>query len=93
MVQKGHCLPTNYQNVDVESLNFTSVQSLVDVSIELQKCLCLFSIPVSAEYNKVCGRIKAYQFGNPDAFSQHTLGSISINEAYLSGISITHAWR
>ena len=43
MVQKGHCLPTNYQNSGVKSLNTTSVQSFVHVSIqiiELQEYAC-----------------------------------------------------
>ena len=47
-------------------------------------------------YSRVCGRIVAYQFGNPDGF-----GSINpqvIDEAYVDGISITfghprhHIW-
>ena len=38
---------------------------------------------------RLYGRVKAYQFGTPDAFFQHTTNSLGINEAYLSGISIT----
>ena len=43
MVREGHCLPTNYQNSGVKSLNSTSVQSFVHVStqvIELQEHAC-----------------------------------------------------
>ena len=43
MVREGHCLPTNYQNSGVKSLNSTSVQSFVHVStqvIELQELAC-----------------------------------------------------
>ena len=40
--------------------------------------------------NRGCGRIKAYQFGTPDAFFHHNGNALGINEAYLSGISITH---
>ena len=40
MVQKVHCLSTNYQNNKVESLNSTSVQSLVHKGIELQTHAC-----------------------------------------------------
>ena len=35
------------------------------------------------EYNKVCGRVKAYQFGTPDAFA-------ASNQLGFSGIGITH---
>ena len=38
---------------------------------------------------RLYGRVKAYQFRMPDAFFQHTANSLGINEAYLSGISIT----
>ena len=43
VVREGHCLPTNYQNSGVKSLNSTSVQSFVHVStqvIELQEHAC-----------------------------------------------------
>ena len=43
MVWEGHCLPTNYQNSGVKSLNSTSVRSFVHVStrvIELQEHAC-----------------------------------------------------
>ena len=46
------------------------------------------SFPVGVEYSKVCGRIKAYQVGVPNAF--HSLIVASINERYLDGISLTH---
>ena len=37
-------------------------------------------------YTKVCGRVIGYQVGHPDAFHS----SVSINEAYVEGVSITH---
>ena len=43
MVREEHCLPTNYQNSGVKSLNSTSVQSFVHVItqvIELQEHAC-----------------------------------------------------
>ena len=44
--------------------------------------------PVSArEYSRVCGRIKAYQYGYTVAFRNS-----SIDTAYLSGVSITHGY-
>ena len=39
-------------------------------------------------YSSVCGRIDAYQFGSPLAFAGAT-GVFGINEAYLSGVSLT----
>ena len=46
------------------------------------------TFPVSGgQYNKICGRITAYQYGNPDAF--YNTGR-SIDQAYACGVSVTH---
>ena len=45
------------------------------------------------KYSRVCGRITAYQFGNPGAFGPYTnTHSISgtINDPYVDGVVITH---
>ena len=42
------------------------------------------------EYSKVCGRIRAYQFGTTDGFALYVVFGITISFSYLSGISITH---
>ena len=49
--------------------------------------------PVSGgEYNRVCGRIKAYQWGGITAFfSYHTGDRTTIDGAYVDGISVTHS--
>ena len=39
------------------------------------------------EYQKVCGRIIGYQYGQPNAFHG---GTHSIDQTYVDGISITH---
>ena len=39
------------------------------------------------QYSQVCGRIIGYQFGSPSAFDNERL---TINEAYVEGVSITH---
>ena len=42
-------------------------------------------------YSRVCGRIKAYQFGRPDAFLGYFLQHQStIDDAYVDGLSITY---
>ena len=44
------------------------------------------------QYKKVCGRVRGYQFGSPDAF--HRFGSCpvpcTIDNIYVDGVSITH---
>ena len=48
--------------------------------------------PVSGgKYSKVCGRIKAYQWGGDDAFLGYYNGRVNtIDDAYASGVSVTH---
>ena len=46
------------------------------------------TFPVSGgQYNRICGRITAYQWGQPDAFGNR---GRSIDEAYACGLSMTH---
>ena len=51
------------------------------------------TFPVSGgEYSRVCGRIKAYQWGATDAFwSYHQEAVTTIDGAYVVGISTTHS--
>ena len=50
------------------------------------------TFPVSAgEYSRVCGRIKAYQWGDTPAFySYHYRYVTTIDGAYANGVSVTH---
>ena len=42
-------------------------------------------------YSRVCGRIKAYQYGGIDAFEAYNIREgLTINDAYVSGISLTY---
>ena len=51
------------------------------------------TFPVSGgEYSRVCGRIKAYQWGITNAFwSYHFRQVTTIDGAYVDGISVTHS--
>ena len=50
------------------------------------------TFPVSGgEYSRVCGRIKAYQYGQTDAFEAYHDGRVTtIDGAYVAGVSLTH---
>ena len=46
------------------------------------------TFPVSGgPYNRICGMITAYQYGDPDAFANT---GRSIDQAYACGVSVTH---
>ena len=44
------------------------------------------------QYRQVCGRVRGYQFGSPDAFNCNDLRSCptNIDVPYVDGVSITH---
>ncbi len=43
-------------------------------------------------YSRVCGRVRAYQFGSPEAFDNGTPNK-NIDNIYMDGISFTHGQR
>ena len=49
-------------------------------------------------YNKVCGRIIAYQYGNPEGFQTDSVHLFDLNSYYIDGVSLTrgnprkHIW-
>ena len=49
------------------------------------------TFPVSGgEYNRICGRMKAYQWGDTEAFYNYHYRRVTIDGAYASGVSVTH---
>ena len=47
--------------------------------------------PVSGgPYSQVCGRIRAYQYGWPDAFRGYDPGQTTIDSAYVSGVAVMY---
>ncbi len=50
-----------------------------------------YGTPGGSSYNKVCGRIIAYQFGTPEAFYPISQGlHLTLDCAYIGGVSVTH---
>ena len=47
-------------------------------------------IPVQDSYSQVCGIVKGYQEGSPDAFQSKYWGPTTIDTFYVDGVSITH---
>ena len=43
------------------------------------------------QYKRVCGRVRGYQFGSPDALRAHVCPApCTIDDPYVDGVSITH---
>ena len=45
---------------------------------------------VGLSYSKVCGQLRGYQFGTPEAFKSYYRFGFSIDKAYVDGVSITY---
>ena len=42
------------------------------------------------QYTQVCGRVKAYQWGSNIAFFGYNANALTIDNAYVDGLSLTH---
>ena len=61
------------------------------ISTVMHTCDSAIFFVRGGEYIKVCGRIKAYQFGRPLAFfAYHRKKVTTINDSYVCGVSVTH---
>ena len=52
-----------------------------------RSCTSIFYYSHDIQYSKVCGRVRAYQYGAPVAFWPH---GTNIDSEYVNGMSITH---
>ena len=58
---------------------------------EISGCVSVSFPAHRVRYNRVCGRIKAYQYQTPDAFEYYYHNqSIDIDDPYVEGVSLTH---
>ena len=66
-------------------------RNCIRVSTGSRTCDSVF-FPVSGgPYSQVCGRIRAYQWGLPDAFRGYNNGGqTTIDSAYVSGVAVMH---
>ena len=54
-------------------------------------CRGTFFSALGFNYSKVCGQLRGYQYGSPDAFGPYsTDSSLKVNEFYVEGVSITY---
>ena len=70
--------------------NIMSERTCGRASSSSRSCDSVF-FPVSGgPYSQVCGRIRAYQHGLPDAFSGYNAGQTTIDSAYVSGVAVMY---
>ena len=82
------CCPSGWQ------LTSHSKRTCGKISTSDLSCDSVF-FPVSGgDYTSACGSIRAYQYSGLDAFEAYHKGIVTtIDEAYVSGISLTHGSR
>lgn len=79
----GQSCPENW------TLSTTNSMRMCGKKTERNTCDSLVISTHGQAYTSVRGRIRAFQFGSPDAFMVSTTEP-SIDDAYVDGISITH---
>ena len=59
--------------------------------IDYSSCTSILYPSRNIQYSKVCGRVRAYQYGAVFAFGRYDIGyGTTIDSNYVSGMSITH---
>ena len=54
-------------------------------------CQGTFFSALGLSYSRVCGKLRGYQFGSPDAFNPYNdNNNLKLNEGYVDGASITY---
>ena len=85
-------------NLDMTDPNQNCPAGLQQISTPLRLCgrpgpvgcVSTFFRTHGVEYSHVCGRIKAYQKGAPDAFNRLNITGQTTDSNYVDGISLTH---
>ena len=80
----GHSCPAGLRTVT----NTTTSQTVCGRTNTGGGCASV-PIPVQVSYSQVCGIVKGYQEGSPDAFQSKYSGN-KIDTTYVDGVSITH---
>ncbi len=73
-----------------DSVPVVSDSTLIPIYVHVQGIQILEDVTLltnNFEFLRVCGKIKAYQFGHPDAFRNDVS---NINGNYVDGVSLTH---
>ena len=67
--------------------------TLGNVAVTTPLCRSMFftNFDSNYTYQKVCGQIRGYQYGTPDAFRTYLASGNSIDDDYVEGFSITHS--
>ncbi len=64
---------------------------MCEMTRETAGCTSIVFPTHSVQYSRVCGRVKAYQYGTPDAFAPYYYHrSYTVDDLYVDGVSITH---
>ena len=81
----SHC-PTGWQLT-----SYGSKRLCGKVSTSSLTCDSVIFPVTGGDYTSVCGSIRAYQYGQIDAFEQYHTGQVTtIEGAYVAGVSLTH---
>ena len=83
MTNSSHQCPTELQ--------LTTSGRTCRIASDSAECSQAITYSTISEYSKVCGKIRGFQTGTPDSFSNFGRGqNPTLDENYVDGISLTH---
>ena len=91
---KGDACPSGWTNITTPG----AIPKVVCRSGDSSGCHSTFFTTYNISFNKICGQVKGYQKGNCIAFWSTKYDTKSINDHYVTGLSITlgnprkHVW-
>ncbi len=97
MTNPSHSCPQGLVNHTYSNSN----KRLCRRPLSQQECASAFFSTEGLEYSQVCGMIKGYQYGSPEAFQDFSFSSssLSINDHFVDGVVISrgmepreHVW-
>ena len=92
---KGGWLRVAYWNMEVKNttcpppLQETNPGKRLCIKPAPARCTSVVYSTHGVSYNRICGRVRGYQYHSPDAFGTHT-GPKNIDSGYTDGVSITY---
>ena len=74
-----------------QGLTQTTLSGLILCGRNGAGCKSTVFSTLGLNYSQVCGQLRGYQYGTPDAFRYYSSNpSLTINSAYVDGVSITY---
>ena len=73
-----------------QGLTQKNISGLTLCGQDFNNCQGTFFSALGLSYSRVCGQLRGYQFGVPNAFNPYISFNLQLNQGYVDGASITY---